>query len=70
MKSHQWRGRLAGILLGGIVWFSGTAFALEVGDKAPNFSLSSSTGKDIGLVDFGGKKAVVLFFYIGAFTNT
>ena len=69
MQFNRWRHRLAGVLLGGIVWFSGTAFALEVGDKAPNFSLSSSTGKDIGLGDFGGKKAVVLFFYIGAFTN-
>ena len=70
MKSHQWRHRLLGILLGSIVMFSGTAFALDVGDKAPNFALPATTGKDIGLGDFAGKKAVVLFFYIGAFTNT
>ena len=70
MKLHWWRHRLAGVLLGGIAFLSGAAFALEVGDKAPNFSLGATTGKDIALGDFAGKKAVVLFFYIGAFTNT
>lgn len=43
--------------------------AVGVGDKAPNFELASSTGKPIKLADFAGKKSVVLFFYIGAFTN-
>jgi cytochrome oxidase Cu insertion factor (SCO1/SenC/PrrC family) len=47
-----------------------TAQALGVGDKAPGFALPASTGKEIKLADFAGKKAVVLFFYIGAFTNT
>lgn len=35
---------------------------LEVGDQAPNFTLTSSEGKDISLTDFLGKK-VVLYFY-------
>ncbi len=47
----------------------GSAHALNVGDKAPSFALPSSTGKEMKLADFAGKKAVVIFFYIGAFTN-
>ncbi len=47
----------------------GPAHALNVGDKAPSFALPSSTGKETKLADFAGKKAVVIFFYIGAFTN-
>lgn len=43
--------------------------AVSVGDKAPAFALQSSTGKEIRLADFAGKKPLVLFFYIGAFTN-
>ena len=46
------------------------ALALNVGDKAPNFALASTTGKEIKLADFAGKRHLVLFFYIGAFTNT
>ena len=48
---------------------SGGAQALNVGDKAPNFSLPATTSKQASLADFEGK-ALVLFFYIGAFTNT
>ncbi len=35
---------------------------LEVGDSAPNFTLTSSEGKEVSLTDFLGKK-VVLYFY-------
>jgi peroxiredoxin len=41
--------------------------ALQVGDKAPDFSLPATTAEKIGLSDFVGKKPVVVFFYIGAF---
>jgi len=44
-------------------------FALNVGDKAPTFELESTTGEKIKLDDYLGKKPVVLFFYIGAFTK-
>jgi hypothetical protein len=44
-------------------------FALEVGEKAPTFELQSTTGEKIKLKDYLGKKPVVLFFYIGAFTK-
>jgi peroxiredoxin Q/BCP len=42
--------------------------ALQVGDKAPDFSLPATTGT-VKLSDFVGKKNLVVFFYIGAFTN-
>jgi len=35
---------------------------LKSGEKAPHFKLSSSTGKEIDLADYKGKK-VVLYFY-------
>ena len=68
-RMKGWRNTLAGMLLAGFSLFGATAYALDVGDKAPNFALMSSTGKEIKLADFAGKKPVVLFFYIGAFTN-
>jgi hypothetical protein len=49
---------------------AGAVTALQVGDKAPPFSLSATTAEKIELADYLGKKPVVLFFYIGAFTRT
>ena len=46
------------------------AHALQVGDKAPDFSLPSTKGGNIKLSDFEGKQSVVIFTYIGAFTKT
>ena len=37
-------------------------FMLNIGDKAPNFTLSDKNGNDVSLNDFLGKK-VVLYFY-------
>ena len=71
MKSKRWTQWLAGTLCGFAALLSGGgALALEVGDRAPNFALASTTGKEIKLADFAGKQHLVLFFYIGAFTNT
>ncbi len=42
---------------------------LKVGDMAPDFSLPDTTGKQIKLSDFRGKKNVVLAFYVLAFTG-
>ena len=69
MKSQRLRNLCRGMLLG-LSLAAGAAHAIDVGQKAPEFALPSSTGKEIKLADFAGKKAVVLFFYIGAFTNT
>ncbi len=42
---------------------------LKVGDVAPDFSLPDTTGKQVKLSDFRGKKNVVLAFYVLAFTG-
>jgi thioredoxin-dependent peroxiredoxin len=36
---------------------------IKIGDKAPDFTLPSSTGENITLSQFFGNKNVVLFFY-------
>jgi len=42
---------------------------LKPGDAAPDFSLPGSDGKTYTLSEFKGKKAVVLAFYVLAFTG-
>jgi peroxiredoxin len=46
------------------------ATALEVGEKAPGFTLGATTTEKLSLSDYVGKKNVVLFGFIGAFTPT
>ena len=46
----------------------GAAHALNVGDKAPAFTLPATTTKQASPSDFAGK-TLVLFFYTGAFTG-
>jgi thioredoxin-dependent peroxiredoxin len=45
------------------------AAELNVGDPAPDFTLSASDGKTYHLADFKGKKAVVLAWFPRAFTQ-
>ncbi len=66
------RARLmtAVLLTGLFLWLnSGPVVALQVGDKAPEFSLPATTAEKIGLGDFLGKKPVVVFFYLYAFSG-
>lgn len=46
------------------------ATAVEVGQPAPTFSLAATTGGDISLNDFRGKKWVLLEFYGADFAPT
>ncbi len=64
--------RLLKSLLAGaaLMLASQVAHALQVGDKAPDFSLPSTKGGNVRLSDFAGKQSVVIFTYIGAFTKT
>ena len=48
----------------------GTAAAVEVGDKAPDFDLPSTKGGNFKLSDFAGKKTVLILFYVLDFTPT
>jgi peroxiredoxin len=45
-------------------------WALGVGDKAPDFTLTATTQEKWTLSELKGKKNVVLFTFIGAFTST
>jgi hypothetical protein len=42
---------------------------LSVGDQAPQFSLPGSDGKIYSLADYRGKQAVVLAWFVKAFTE-
>jgi len=44
--------------------------AVEVGDKAPDFTLPSTVGDKLSLSQFLGKKNVLLEFYVLDFTPT
>jgi len=37
--------------------------AVKIGDFAPDFTLESSSGQNVSLSEFRGKKSVVLYFY-------
>ncbi len=57
-------GLLAGLVL------AGGAFALEVGQKAPDFTLAAAGGKQVKLSDLTAKGPVVLYTFVQAFTGT
>lgn len=58
---------LAGALLALTV--AGPAGALEVGQKAPDFSIAGTGGKPVKLTDMLGKGPIVLYTFIQAFTG-
>ena len=53
-----------------IITGSRPAVAVEVGQPAPDFKLPSTTGGDVSLADFRGKKWVLLEFYGADFAPT
>ena len=61
---------LSSVLLTGVLGVAGVATALEVGEKAPDFTLPSTTGEKISLSQFQGKKPVLLEFYVADFGGT
>ena len=48
----------------------GTAGALEVGQKAPDFTLNGTDGKPVKLSELTAKGPVVIYTFIAAFTPT
>ena len=69
MQTSRWRRLIMAVLLSSalISLSASHVLALQVGDKAPDFSLPATTAEAIKLADYVGKKPVVLFFYIYAF---
>ena len=59
---------LAGALVSLVL--AGPAAALEVGQKAPDFTLAGVGGKQIKLADMLGKGPIVVYTFIQAFTGT
>jgi cytochrome oxidase Cu insertion factor (SCO1/SenC/PrrC family) len=49
---------------------AGASYALEVGDKAPDFTLNGPDGKPVKLTDLTAKGPVVLYTFVAAFTST
>ncbi|MBM3222598.1 MAG: redoxin domain-containing protein [Candidatus Tectomicrobia bacterium] len=71
MQRQRWQRVLGVLCLSGWVLClaASSVQALQVGDKAPDFALPSTTAEEIKLADYVGKKSLVLFFYIGAFAK-
>ena len=61
---------LVPLMLFSLLETAGVSAAVDVGDKAPDFKLPATTGVDISLSDFRGKKWVFLEFYAAAFVPT
>jgi peroxiredoxin Q/BCP len=53
-----------------VMILASAAVALEVGQKAPDFSLNGTDGKPVKLSDLTGKGPVVIYTFIAAFTPT
>jgi len=71
MLSKQMRGLLwFGLLLAGVLVAAGVATAVEVGEKAPDFTLPSTMGGQISLSQFRGKQLVLLEFHVNDYGVT
>jgi hypothetical protein len=57
------------VLLAGLA-LSGPVSALQVGDKAPDFTLPGPGGAPVKLSDLTAKGPVVLYTFVAAFTPT
>jgi hypothetical protein len=52
-----------------VMALAGPALALDVGQKAPDFTLNAPGGKQVKLADLLGKGPIVLYTFIGAFNG-
>ena len=58
------------LLLASVFMGSLPATALQIGEKAPEFTLSSTTGEKISLTQFKGNRYVLIQFYSMDFNPT
>ncbi len=68
MKCQGWT--LREVLLVAVICLilDGPAHALEVGQKAPDFTLAAPGGRQVRLADLLGKGPVVLYTFVDAFS--
>jgi cytochrome oxidase Cu insertion factor (SCO1/SenC/PrrC family) len=59
---------IAGLVL--TLGWAGSAAALAVGEKAPDFTLNGTDGKPVKLSDLTAKGPIVVYTFIAAFTGT
>lgn len=71
MLTNRWAHLVVGVVVASMVLLGRVdhSVALQVGDKAPDFSLPATHGEQVRLADYLGKQPVVVFFYIGAFVD-
>ena len=69
-RMHSWVLLGTALTVCSVLGASRPAGAVEVGEPAPGFTLASTTGGDIALSDFRGKKFVLLEFYGADFAPT
>jgi hypothetical protein len=68
MNRHQWIVMALAVAAVTVLGTAGSTVALEVGQKAPDFTLAAADGKQVQLADLLGKGPVVLYTFIQAFT--
>ncbi len=57
-------------LLGALIALPGATQAVKVGQRAPDFKLPATTGKDISLSQYRGRQMVLIEFYHADFGPT
>jgi len=71
MLAHRIKSLLlSSVLLAGVLGVASVAVAVEIGEKAPDFTLPGTTGEKISLSQFQGKQPVLIEFYGGDFVPT
>jgi AhpC/TSA family len=71
MLSKQTRSPFCfGLLLAGVLVAASVAMAVEVGEKAPDFTLPSTMGGQMSLSQFRGKQLVLLEFHVNDYGAT
>jgi peroxiredoxin Q/BCP len=61
---------LLNVLLSSVLGVASVAVAVEIGEKAPDFTLPSTMGEKVSLSQFQGKKPVLIEFYTDDFAPT
>jgi hypothetical protein len=69
-QTPSMRYLLVGLLLVSVLGGTNMVTALDVGEQAPDFLLSSTMGEKISLHQFRGKQLVLIEFYTNDFVPT